>query len=74
MLAPSWRVDAAQAYLNTLQDRSMVLEARDGRLIIPAGHTPAELALCRMLKPELLRLLSRDVTNLREGVVPICEP
>jgi len=57
-LAESWRLDSATAYLDTLQGLGLVLEAPGGRLRIPPGHTPAEVELVRLLKPELLSLLA----------------
>jgi hypothetical protein len=53
-MASTWRMDAASAYLDSLQVRGLSLEVVEGRLRIPAGHTPAELELVRLLKPELL--------------------
>jgi hypothetical protein len=63
-LAESWRMDAATAYLDTLRGLGLTLEAPGGRLRIPAGHTPGEVELVRLLKPELLSLLARDAPKL----------
>ena len=57
MLASTWRMDASSAYLDSLQVRGLSLVVVEGRLRIPAGHTPAELDLVRLLKPELLAAL-----------------
>jgi len=63
-LADSWKHDAAAAYLATLQARQLSLEAVGERLIIPPGHTPAEVELVGMLKPELIALLNQDVERV----------
>ena len=60
MLADTWRMDAVSAYLGSLQARGLSLEAEGGRLRIPPGHTPAELELVRLLKPDLLAILEQD--------------
>jgi hypothetical protein len=56
----SWRIDAATAYLDTLQGLGIALEAPGNRLRIPPGHTPGEVELVRLLKPELLALLAEN--------------
>lgn len=58
-LACSWRSDAALAYVETLHLRGLSLEVSGDRLVIPPGHTPAEIELVRLLKPELMDLVSR---------------
>lgn len=60
-LAESWRIDAAIAYLDTLRTHGLRLEAPGGRIRIPPGHTPAEVELVRLLKPELLSLLASKI-------------
>jgi hypothetical protein len=45
----------------------------EGRLRIPAGHTPSEVELVRMLKPELLAILAQDEQELREERAAILE-
>ncbi len=59
-LAPSWRRDAATSYLETLQLQGVNLELRDGSLLLPCGETDAEIALVRLLKPELIALITNS--------------
>jgi hypothetical protein len=69
-LAKSWRIDAATAYLDTLRSLGLALEASGDRLRIPVGHTPGEVELVRLLKPELLSLLVRDAPKLPSEPAP----
>lgn len=73
MLADTWRTDAASAYLDSLQARGLSLEAVEGRLRIPSGHTEAEFELVRRLKPELMTILERDARDLAEERAGILE-
>jgi hypothetical protein len=57
-------MDAAIAYLDSLQAQGLRLEATEDRLRIPSGHTPGEVELVRLLKPELLSLLAKDALKL----------
>lgn len=59
-LSDTWRMDAANAYLDGLRVRGLNLEVLEGRLRIPPGHTPSEVELARLLKPELMALLEAD--------------
>jgi len=68
VLTGTWRTDAASAYLDSLQVRGLKLEVVQGRLRIPAGYTPAEIELVRLLKPELLTFL-----EIRTGMPPQSE-
>lgn len=69
----SWRLNAATEYLATLQAHGMRLELAGERLRIPKGHTPAEVALVRLLKTELIDLLEQDALDLREERAAILE-
>ena len=59
-LACSWRSDAALAYVESMRLRGLSLEVHGGRLVIPPGHTPAEIEIVRLLKPEIIDLLSQE--------------
>jgi hypothetical protein len=66
--------EVALSYLATLQVRGLNLELVEGcRLRIPAGHTPAEVELVRMLKQELLEILEQDAEDLRQERAAIFE-
>jgi len=52
------RMNAAIAYVEALTLRGLLLGMRGDHLVIPPGHTPAEVEMVRLLKPELLTLLN----------------
>ena len=67
MLADTWRIDAATAYLDSLQARGLSLGLSEGRLQIPPGHTPAEVELVRLLKAELVRRVQMPFEDTQVG-------
>lgn len=71
-LSPTWRMDAARAYLDALWYRGLTLEVEGGELILPLGETEAEINLVRLLKPELLELTRNG--GEAAGRAPPCQP
>ena len=59
-LPPSWRHEAAQAYLEGLRHCGLTLEVDGDQVFIPLGETEGEINLVRLLKPELLGLLREE--------------
>jgi len=72
-LAPSWRFDAAAAYVDGLQAHGLSLEVREGRVLLPEGATESEIALAQLLKPELMRITLSDTHQLQEERAVILE-
>lgn len=67
-------MDAALAYLRTLQALGLVLEVpRERKLRIPPGYTQGEVALVLFLKPELLGLVQDRDMDLAEERAAILE-
>ena len=56
-LPANWRMNAAVEYLASLEAHGVSLQLVGERLVIPPGHTPSEVELVRLLKPELVGLL-----------------
>jgi len=70
-LADTWKHDAAVAYVEVFRTRGLSLELVGGRLRIPPGHTPAEVELVCLLKPELIAILEERTQGLQDWRIGI---
>lgn len=70
-LPDNWRLNTATEYLASLEAHGVSLQLVGERLVIPPGHTPSEVELVRLLKPELVALLiaARDLNEERAGIL-----